>query len=453
MTTQVLLAFFAYFSLLLSVGLWSHRKMTNSADFIMGGRSLNFWLTALTAHASDMSAWLFMAFPAAIYMGGMQQMWIGLSLLLGMLFTWLLVAKRLRLASEHYHCYTLSSFFEKRFQDKSGTLRILTALMTLFFLCWYIAAGLIGMGRLLESVFDMNYYLGLSVAILVAVIYTFVGGFVTVAWTDAFQATFLLGMILLVPAMAATHIDHLPTFAFTTDSPRDALYLAFGWGLGYFGMPHIITKFMGIKNPNEIKKAMVLGISWQAIALIAAALVGLIGIPFFHGTLANPELVFIEMVQILFHPFISGFILCAVFAATMSTMDSQILVCASVFSEDLYQRLINPSASQAKLLATSRLSVLLFSAIGLLLAFYNSPTVYDAVYFAWAGLGSTFGPLVIMALFFPSTNRYGAIAGLLIGGCTAILWPLTASPIPAMIPAFTLNLLTIPLVSSLRANR
>lgn len=474
MNTHLFLPFTAYFCILLAIGLTSHHKQTSSADFIVGNRSLNFWVTALSAHASDMSSWLFMAFPAAVFLGGLSQAWIAFGLLLGMLMNWQFVAKKLRTSTEKYDSYTLSTFFEKRFRDNTGLVRSLTALMALFFLTCYVSAGLIAMGGIFESMFGINFYVGLTISSLVILIYTFVGGFITVAWTDLFQALFLLCMIILVPTIAFFTLDNglhsifaaaeakqialglIPDF--TADTFFAIIFLVFGWGLGYFGQPHIITKFMGINDPENMKKSKYVGMTWQLIALTAAAAVGLVGIAYFKQDLAKPELVFIEMVKTLFHPLGAGFVLCGVLAASMSTMDSQILVCASIISEDFYRHLFRREASPKELLAISRLGVVIVSSVSLFLALERNSTIQEAVLYAWSGLGCAFGPLVLMSLYAKQTNKYGAIAGILVGGTIAGTWNLinpylTSMTIPAMLPGFFLSVLSIYGVSSLTAER
>jgi SSS family solute:Na+ symporter len=338
----------------------------------------------------------------------------------------------------------------------------------------YLAAGLIAMGLLLENVFALDYYFGISIATFVALTYTFMGGYVTVAWMDLFQGLLLIFVIVLVPILAYVNLpadatvsaaaaannipmslvpDYSAQWIITTFS------LAFGWGVGYFGMPHILTKFMGINNPSHMHKAKYLGISWQFIALGAATAVGLIGIAFFPEGLANPQLVFVEMVKILFHPLFAGFILCGFIAANMSTMDSQILVCASVISEDLYKFFGGQGASSRQLLRISRLGVVGISLFALGIAYQRqTATIIDTVLYSWAGLGCTFGPLVLMALFSERANRYGAVAGVAIGGLFAAVWP-TLNPfilpydIPATVPGFCLSLLTIWSVSLATAPR
>jgi len=308
MHLSTLAAFIIYFALLLILGLIFHRRQTTSSDFIMGNRSLSFWLVALSAHASDMSAWLFMAFPMSIFVLGLSRAWIALGLLIGMFLNWQFVAPKLRSMTEKYNCYTLSSFFEKRFKDNSGVIRILSAVVMLIFLTHYLSAGLIAMGNLFESLFGIDYYLGLSIALIVVVIYTSFGGFTTVAWTDLFQGIFLLIVILIVPFIAYSKIDGwnqitavaqkqsislslIPEASF--DAYFTILSLILGWGMGYFGMPHIITKFMSIRDVNEMNKSKWLGMSWQLITLAAAAFVAVVAIGYFPDGLEKPEFIFV----------------------------------------------------------------------------------------------------------------------------------------------------------------
>lgn len=461
-------AFFSYFLILLSIGLAAHKKQSSDADFIIGNRSLNFWLTALSAHASDMSAWLFMAFPAAVFLGGLPEIWTAIGLIVGMFCNWQFVATRLRLETEKYNSYTLSTYFERRYRDESGVLRILTALVSVFFLAIYLSAGLIAMGLLFESIFGINYMIGISVATIVAMTYTFSGGFITVAWTDLFQATFLILMIILVPLVAYFNIPEgfagiqasanlqeisLKLLPELNSGTLLSILFSLVWGLGYFGQPHIVTKFMGIKCASDLYKSKYLGVSWQIIALIAAAFVGIVGIGYFPDGISNPELVFVEMVKNLFQPFIAGIILCGIIAANMSTMDSQILVCASVLCEDFYRKLIRPRASPLELLRVSRTAVVIISLLALLLAMSKNATVLEVVFYAWSGLGCAFGPLVFMSLYGKKVNKYGAIAGILVGGAmVAGVWAwlnpyITSILVPAILPGFLLSLLSINIVS------
>jgi solute:Na+ symporter, SSS family len=468
----ILSAFAAYFGLLLLIGLIFHKKQKTSTDFIIGNRSLNFWVVALSAHASDMSAWLFMAFPATIFTLGLPQAWMALGLVAGMFANWHFVAPRLRVQTEQYDCITLPSFFEKRFREHSGFLRVISALMMIIFFTFYLSAGFIAMGYLFESLFGIDYMVGLTLAVFVIVGYTFIGGYTTVAWVDLFQGIFLLAMILLVPVIAYAKVGgwpaitaaaiqkQIPLSPFPDYTPQGIIALlsiTLGWGLGYFGMPHIITKFMGLKDVSEMNKSKWLGMSWQVVALGAAAFIGLIGIAYFPQGLDKPQMVFVEMVKDLFHPLGAGFILCGILAANLSTMDSQILVCGSVLSEDLYKHFAKEKASQKTLLLISRLGVVLVSGIALVLAFDKNATILDTVLYSWSGLGSAFGPLVLVSLYSNRVNKYGAIAGVVVGGVTVMVWPylnplITNYTVLQMIPGFFCSLIAIYVVSALTKN-
>ena len=469
MNLQILIAFGCYFAILLLIGVISHKKHTTEADFVIGGRGLNFWVTALSAHASDMSSWLFMSFPMAVFVGGLSQSWIAFGLLLGMFFSWQFVAPKLRVETEKHQCYTLSSFFERRFNDTTGVIRFLSAVMTLIFMLHYLAAGLTGMGFIFESLFQIDYYIGITVATVIIAAYTFYGGYVTVAWTDLFQGIFLLIVLLVVPYVAFGRIDGWNSIAeaaqaqgkpltFLPDTSVSSIvsvfFLVFGWGLGYFGQPHIMTKFMGIKDPKELRKSKYLGMTWQLMALTAACVVGLIGIPFFDGGLANTELVFVEMVHELFNPLVVGFILCAVLAATISTMDSQIIVCAGVVTEDIYRLIFRNKHSGKEMLQKSRWSVVLTAAIAYFIACDQNRSVMSSVTYSWTGLGCAFGPLVLISLYYKPANKYGAVAGILTGGLIAGFWSYIApclgwETVPAMIPGFFLAAAMIFIVSKL----
>lgn len=470
MQTQILFAFFTYFLILLGIGLITHKKQSTSADFIVGNRSLSFWVTALTAHASDMSAWLFMAFPAAIFIKGVPGLWMAIGLIVGMFFNWQFIAKKLREETERLNSYTLSTYFERRFSDGSGVIRVLTALMSLVYLTTYLGAGVYAMGLLFNSIFGINYYVGLTVATSVVMTYTFLGGFVTVAWTDFCQGVFLLFVIVAVAITAylnlpngwqsiadVAHAKDIPLTLFENNhfySWLTIVFLILSWGLGYFGQPHIITKFMGIKTPSEIVKSKYLGMSWQILSLTAAGAIGLIGLAYYPEGLADPQLVFVEIVKQLFNPLLVGFILCGMIAANMSTMDSQILVCASVLSEDFYKHIFRKNAAPHELLAASRAGVVIVSVISLGIAFFTSSSILNMVLYAWSGLGSSFGPLVITSLYDRRANRYGAIAGILVGGVVAGVWPfinhtITDISIPSMIPGFFSGLFSILIVSRL----
>jgi sodium/proline symporter len=460
--TSELLAIVLYLLVVGGIGYISYRRNLTSQDFIIGSRSLNYWLTALAAHASDMSSWLFLAYPALIFNKGLIGMWIAIGLVVFMYLNWQLVAPRIRVATEEHQSLTFSSFFESRLGDTTGLIRLFSALILIVFYTIYISSGLMGMGDLLGTLFNMPYPIAIIIGIVIIIPYVFFGGYRTLAWIDLFQGCFLLAVIIFVPlfllkgvggfsAISDSIKAHnladslIPNFSKTT-----IVYIistTLGWGLGYFGQPHIITKFMGIKNVSKIHLSKRVGMSWMILSLGGATLVGAVGIPLFNGYLQNPEKVFIEMVRNSFHPFTVGFILCAVIAAMINAMSSQVLVLASSLTEDFYKRLIRPKASSKELLLISRVGVILAALIAYVIAYNRTTTIYNLVNYAWSGIGSSFGPLVLLSLYSKKVNKYGAWAGILGGGVTSGIWPFFNTLISPMIPGFIVSTVLILLVS------
>jgi solute:Na+ symporter, SSS family len=456
MEFSLLFAFFVYFGVLFFIGIFNASKNNSSNEFILGNRSINYWVTAIAAHASDMSAWLFMSFPAAIYMHGLVSSWIAVGLILGMFSSWHFIAHKLRIATEAYNALTLSSFLEKRFNDTSGLIGITSSIITILFFTFYIAAGLTAMGHIFESVFDINYHYGMSIGLLISLVYIMIGGFIAIAWNHFFQGMFLLAMILVVPAYALYTLGSIAPIVQQATLRNLSLQLlpnasyaniidminGLTWGIGYLGMPHIVVNFMGINDPSHIKRAKYLGMAWLITSLLAALMVGFVGIGYFPS-LHNSELVFVELVKQLFPPLCTGFILCAILAATMSTIDTQILVVSSSITEDLYKALYNSTASEKMLVWISRLSILSISAASFMLAVPNSSTVMGLVSYAWSGLASAFSPVVVAALYSTSVTRRGALAGIISGGVVSALWPLIDISVLPLIPGVIASTLAL----------
>lgn len=461
MYTYELSAIVIYFLILLTIGYLSYRKSLSADDFIIGSRSLNYWLTALAAHASDMSSWLFLGYPAAIFSTGLLGAWTGIGLIVGMFLNWQYIAPKIRVATEQFNSLTFSSFFESRLGDTTGRIRLFSALILVVFYTIYISAGLTAMGDLLSSLFNMHYGIAILIGILIVIPYVFTGGYTTLAWIDLFQGFFLLGVIIAIPLYLlkdvggfygiskSIEMHHLSSSLLPDFSGKTWLMVAsaLGWGLGYFGQPHIVTKFMGIKNVSEIKKSKWIGMSWMVLSLGAATLVGALGIAFFNGFLANPEQVFIKMVRNSFNPFIVGLVLCAVIAATINAMSSQVLVLTSSLTEDFYKRMFRQHASSRELLLVSRLGIVIVGAIAFSIAFRKTSTIYSLVDYAWSGIGSSFGPLVILSLYSNRINKYGAWAGILGGGLIAGIWPYFNTSLSSMLPGFISSLLLNIIVS------
>ncbi len=442
---QTAAAIALYFTFLLIIALVAWRKRSSN-DFHLGGRNLNFYLTAFSAHASDMSAWLIMGYPAAVAISGIGSTWTAVGLLFFMYVNWQFIAPKIRRATEAHNSSTLSSFFASHFQAKG--IRILSAIMAFFFFTIYLSAQLVGLGEIFGSLFHIPFSSAISIGIVIALIYPLIGGYLTLAWTDLFQGLFLLAMIIMVPLhlLGQGATLSLPSYSIHW---TQALFLACGWGLGYFGQPHIITKFMGIRHVHEMHKSKWVGISWMTLALAGATLVGLLG----YGS-PNPEMIFADMVQSLYAPFFAAFILCAVLAATISVMGSQMLVLTSSLTEDFWKR-FDPRASDRKLLLVSRLGIIAFALIAFVIAYYKISSIYTLVFYAWTGLGCSFGPLLILSLYSKSVTKAGAYFAILFGGLFAAVWPLInhqllpSLEIPAMLPGFAFSLIGTLLVSRL----
>ncbi len=443
MDMVLLSAFILYFTTLIGIGLFFYKRDQSTQEFMLGDRSVNYYVTAIATQASDMGSWLFLGFPAFVLVGGMFQLWTAIGLVIGMYAAWSLVAPRLREKTAQLDALTLASYFANVFHDRSGMIQLVSSCFALIFFTFYIASGLVGLSWVFSSVFGLSYQVGIFISLFTATAYTLIGGFVAVAWCDFFQGIFLLIMIVLVPTvgffkvggiaaiMAAAQAQNISLSLLASPSETiSALFLAASWGLGYFGQPHILVNFMGIDKAKNIKYARRLGITWQIIVLLASAAVGLVGIAFFAGGLANSELVFIEMTTSLFHPFMAGLILCAIFAATLSTMDSLILVAGSSLAQDIYKPFMNRTASAPQLLFISRFGSVAISIAAFALAWQSNATVYELVNYAWSGLGSTFGPLVIASLYLKNVSAQVALAGLIAGGVTSTVWPFLFSSLP-----------------------
>ena len=461
-----------YFSVLLAVAYFSYQKQRSDTDFIIGNRSMNFWLTALSAHASDMSSWLFLGYPAMIFTHGLIGAWAAVGLTVFMFLNWQFIAPKIRIATEQSNSLTLNSYFESRFGDTSGSIRIVSGAMSILFFTFYISSGLVGLGLLVESLFNLPYTIGIAIGLLIVVVYVFTGGYRTIAWIDVFQGFFLLAVIVFIPTiiimqiggmkpvMQAVAAQKLATSFFPDFSGQTLLYIfltSAGWGLGYFGQPHIITKFMGIRCVSEMAKAKWLGISWQVITLTAATLIGLIGIYFFPTGLDDSQRVILNIVKETLPSFFAVLVLCAILAATTNVMAAQILVVASNLSEDFYKKIFRRSATAPELLWVSRSSVVLIGIIAFVIAYFKISTIYELVLYSWTGLGTSFGPLLLLSLYRQSINRYGAFMGILFGGLTAAIWPIVEHHYhwqnTTMVVGFIFSLLTIEIVSFLTRSR
>jgi len=464
------ITFFAYLASMFLIGWYAYRRTSNLSDFILGGRSLGSWVTALSAGASDMSGWLLLGLPGYAYLAGLESIWLGIGLLVGTWLNWRILAARLRIYSEIAgNALTLPAFFSQRFRDESGLLRILSAFIILLFFLFYTASGLVAGGKLFEAVFDLPYIWAVAAGTLTIIIYTSIGGFLAVSWTDMVQALLMAAALIAVPIMAFGELDG-PSVAIAamteqnphlldafTSSEGEALSLIsifslLGWGLGYFGQPHILARFKAIESLKSLPRARRIAITWVFLTLAGGTLVGITGIGYLETPLAgaDSEKIFMVMVDALFHPVIAGICLAAVLAAVMSTADSQLLVSSSAFTGDFYKGFFRKHASEKELVLVGRVTVIVIALAAFTLALDPKSKVLDMVAYAWAGFGAAFGPPLILALYWKRMTRNGALAGIIAGGTTVVLWKQLEGGIFTLyeiIPGFLLSVLAVVIAS------
>ena len=466
-----LITFLFYIVAMIVIGLMAYRATANFSDYILGGRRLGSFVTALSAGASDMSGWLLMGLPGAIYLSGLSEMWIAIGLIIGAWLNWLLVAGRLRVHTEVQHnALTLPDYFSNRFNDQKKILRIASAFIILIFFAIYCASGMVAGARLFESMFDMSYSTALWVSAIATISYVFIGGFLAVSWTDTIQAGLMIFALLLTPVVVVLSFADINQMTLVLEAARPqatdvigdlsvvAIISLLAWGLGYFGQPHILVRFMAADSVKSIPNARRIGMTWMILCLGGAVAAGFFGIAYFqqHPELAsvvnaNPETVFMELTKILFNPWIAGIVLAAILAAVMSTLSCQLLVCSSTLTEDFYKSFLRKNASQKELVWIGRLMVLLIAMLAIWMAGNPESKVLGLVSYAWAGFGAAFGPLIILSLFWRRMTLNGALAGMIVGAIMVIVWKnfFSATELYEIVPGFICSLIAIVVVSLL----
>ena len=468
-STPLLITFSAYLLLMVGIGFVAWRRTRTFDDYILGGRSLGGLVTALAAGASDMSGWLMMGLPGALYLTGASEAWIAVGLLLGAWANWRWVAGPLRLYTERTrNALTLPDYFTHRFEDRSRLLRIFSALVILVFFAIYCASGIVAGARLFESMFGLSYGQAMVWGAVATIAYTFVGGFLAVSWTDTVQASLMIFALLLVPVFAIIGAggpgDALALVEQVDPARLDwigtggmvAVVSALAWGLGYTGQPHILARFMAADSLATIPRARRIAMAWMLLCMAGSVATGLAGIAWFaaHPEVAgpvnaNPERVFIALGEQLFNPWIAGVLLSAILAAIMSTLSAQLLVCSSALTEDFYRGLLRPNAGHRELVWFGRGMVLAVAALAMWIARDPDSRVLGLVSYAWAGFGAAFGPVVVLSLFWKRMTRNGALAGMLAGAITVIAWKHTGSALYEIVPGFIAATIAIVLVSLL----
>lgn len=458
-----------YFIILLIIGFYGYKQATgNLSEFMLGGGNIGPYITALSAGASDMSGWMIMGLPGSVYSTGLSAIWITIGLTLGAYINYWVVAPRLRVYTEIAgDAITLPDFFKNRLNDQRNIIKIISGLIIVIFFTLYTHSGFVSGSKLFESAFGLDYHFGLILVAVIVIFYTFFGGYLAVSITDFFQGVIMLIAMVMVPIVAMMQLNGLDTFSEVAamkptnmDLFRGTTLIGiislFSWGLGYFGQPHIIVRFMSIKSHKLLPKARRLGISWMTIGLLGAVCVGLTGIAFIserHIKMEDPETLFIIMSQILFHPLVGGFLLAAILAAIMSTISSQLLVTSSSLTEDFYKLIRGEEKA-----ATHQKE---FVMVGLAIAWHPNDTILNLVGNAWAGFGASFSPLVLFSLYWKGLTRAGAISGMISGALVVIIWIAWIKPLASInelfgmyeiIPGFLVSVIVTYIVSKLTAS-
>lgn len=464
-----------YFVLMLGIGFYAYKKSTSDVSgYMLGGRNLSPSVTALSAGASDMSGWMLMGLPGAMYLSGLSSAWIGVGLIIGAYFNYLIVAPRLRSYTEIANdSITLPDFFENRFADSSRLLRIVSSIVIILFFTLYTSSGIVAGGKLFESSFSLSYEMGLYITAGVVVAYTLFGGFLAVSLTDFVQGCIMFLALILVPVVVLTEIGGIDTTVEVINQHNSDLLnfvsgvsvlgviSAMAWGLGYFGQPHIIVRFMAIRSVKELPIARRIGMSWMVVSLIGAMATGFVGLVYVKQTgleLKDAETIFVLLSTVLFHPLVSGFLLAAILAAIMSTISSQLLVTSSSLTEDVYKTFLNTGASDKQQVFVGRLCVMIVALVAIYLAYDRDSSILSLVSNAWAGFGAAFGPVIILSLYWSGMNRFGALAGIITGSVTVLLWiylPITiggqslSSLMYEIVPGFIMAAIAVVVVSKM----
>ena len=471
-----IVTFLVYILGMILIGFIAYRVTNNLSDYILGGRRLGSFVTALSAGASDMSGWLLMGLPGAIYAGGLIEGWLAIGLTIGAYLNWKLVAGRLRSHTEHCgDALTLPEYFHNRFNDKTRIIKILSAIIFLLFFAVYCASGVVAGARVFENLFGFPYAHAIWYGAVATILYTFIGGFLAVSWTDTIQATLMVFALILTPVFVLINIGGFEAMQeaitqaeilanknhndiFTGTTVLGVLSLL-AWGLGYFGQPHIVVRFMAAESVKSLENARRISMTWMVICLAGAIGIGYFGMAYFFArpeqasvVNANHEQIFIELAKLLFNPWIAGVLLSAILAAVMSTLSAQLLICSSAITEDLYKGILRPQASDKELVWLSRLMVLAVAALAIYIAQDPNSQVFGLVKDAWAGFGSAFGPVVLLSLFWKRMNGFGAIAGMLVGALVVYFWKditlsLSLPEMYSMIPGFISAMIAIVVVS------
>jgi sodium/proline symporter len=452
------LVMFGFYLVFLSgIGIYFYTRTKNISEYLLGDRKMGRWVTALSAQASDMSGWLLMGLPGAVYLAGLDAAWIAVGLFVGTYLNWRFVAPKLREMSAEYGSLTLPGFFAERFEDPLGLVKLFSAVVILFFFMIYVSSGLVAAGKLFESMFSVDFQLAVIIGGIVVVTYTFFGGFQAVSWTDLFQGGLMFFAILIVPVFAFFKVGGAGSVADAMTSAGVSMSLlpngfssaalltivsTMAWGLGYFGQPHILARFMAIRSVSEIKSARQIAMIWVFVSLIGAILIGMISIAMYQGlSNGDEEKVFIYMVRDAFNPWIGGILLAAILSAIMSTIDSQLLVSSSALTEDLFLMFFRRNPSDRERIVIGRFGVIVIAVVAFIFALNPNRTVLGLVAYAWGGFGAVFGPVVLASLYLTHIKWTTVLASMAASVTTLVLWKWLGYDqwLYEIVPAFLIN--------------
>ena len=482
----ILCTIFAYMGILIGVGVYNSRKNSSSEDFYLGGRSMGPYIVAMSAEASDMSSWLLMGLPGVAYLTGLADpFWTAAGLAIGTYLNWLLVSRRLRRYSEIVDAITVPTFFAKRFHDKKNIISAISAALIIVFFIPYVASGFAACGKLMNTLFGLDYQFGMILFAIIIVFYTIMGGFTTVATNDFIQSIVMSAALISITVFGVFQAGGLDavmenakalpgymslTMSYNASANAAAPYgvlttiSILAWGLGYFGMPHVLVRFMAIGDEKELVVSRRVASVWVVIAMGVAVFIGIVGLAMVGtgsmGALADPETVIISITNLLAEngflaAVLGGMILAGILAATMSTADSQLLVAASGVSEDIIRDFMGKKLTEKQSLSIARITILIVSVIGVFIARDPNSSVFGIVSFAWAGIGAAFSAVMLCSLFWKRTTLQGAIAGMVSGGVMAFVWKYVIRSLGGifdiyeLLPAFLISFIVIVVVSLL----
>ncbi len=459
--------FIVYIFAMIVIGLYAARSTSSLKDYVLGGRSLGKVITGLSAGASDMSGWLLMGLPGALYVAGISQAWIAIGLTIGSWCNWKFVAARLRSFTQNASdALTLPDYFSARFKDKMRITAVISAFVILIFFVVYCASGMVSGARLFEQTFGLDYQNALLIGAVSTILYVCIGGFLAVSWTDAVQATLMIFALVITPVIIIADVGSIseanalvaakgPDMAnILKGTTFIGLISLAGWGLGYMGQPHILVRFMAASTVRGMGGARRISIAWMIFCLLGAVMVGYYGVAFAakHPDISvdNPEQIFIIVTQTLFTPWLAGILLSAILAAVMSTLSCQLLVSSTTLTADIYLRLIRKSASQTELVWVGRIMLLLVAAVAYIIAMDPNSGILKLVSYAWAGFGASFGPTVLISVFWKKMTLPGAVFGMISGAVTVIVWEyFNFLDLYSLVPGFIISCVVIFVVSLL----